>query len=114
MVYTRTAAVALSLLAQGVLGNLNIGQPYYPCLDQPCLDGLICRDNGLCTFPLPHELFRRVAAPAPIPAPGDYSVDGKCGPANGGLICNPNSPNYAGGCCSVSPFTPPFCSDAYW
>lgn len=29
-----------------------------------------------------------------------YSTDGKCGPQNGGLLCDPNSPNYHGTCCS--------------
>jgi len=28
------------------------------------------------------------------------SIDGRCGPANGGLLCDPNSPNYNGTCCS--------------
>lgn len=29
-----------------------------------------------------------------------YSTDGKCGPANGNLLCDPKSTAYSGGCCS--------------
>ncbi|RYF32590.1 MAG: hypothetical protein EOO38_30835 [Cytophagaceae bacterium] len=29
-----------------------------------------------------------------------YSTDGKCGPANGNLLCDPNSTVYTGSCCS--------------
>jgi hypothetical protein len=29
-----------------------------------------------------------------------YSLDGKCGPANGNLLCDPKSTTYTGACCS--------------
>lgn len=31
---------------------------------------------------------------------GKYSTDGTCGPANGNLLCDPNSTVYKGTCCS--------------
>lgn len=30
----------------------------------------------------------------------NYSQDGKCGPNNGNLLCDPNSTAYKGTCCS--------------
>ena len=32
--------------------------------------------------------------------PRDYSLDAKCGPTNGGLLCDPHSTVYNGTCCS--------------
>jgi hypothetical protein len=116
MIYTKTALVAFSLLAHGVLGNIKFPTPIISCTppDVKCLEGQVCGDDSHCRYRSPGELFRRVARPAPIPAPGDFSTDGRCGPAFGGLICNPASPNYAGGCCSVSPlYFTSICSGAY-
>ena len=31
----------------------------------------------------------------------DYSADGRCGPRNGNLLCDPNSTIYNGTCCSI-------------
>jgi hypothetical protein len=33
-------------------------------------------------------------------AGAQYSTDGKCGPTNGNLLCDPNSTVYTGSCCS--------------
>ncbi|KAH8723929.1 glyoxal oxidase N-terminus-domain-containing protein [Phaeosphaeriaceae sp. PMI808] len=43
-----------------------------------------------------------------------YSTDGKCGPANGNLLCDPKSTTYTGSCCSSYGWcgnTPAHCGD---
>ncbi|KAG0132211.1 glyoxal oxidase N-terminus-domain-containing protein [Tuber indicum] len=117
MVTTKTALILSALFAHGVFANIPFPDPYIECdpgaAEEKCLRGQYCsEEDELCKSPAPHELFRRIARPNPIPAPGDFSVDGRCGPANGGLICNPNSPNYVGGCCSQAGWcgnTPAYC-----
>lgn len=43
------------------------------------------------------SFVRSVEERASAPA---YSQDGKCGPNNGNLLCDPNSTVYKGTCCS--------------
>ena len=52
-----------------------------------CLSGQHCLPGGTCTCS--HGLIKR-----------QYSPDGRCGPLNGDLLCDPNSSVYNGTCCS--------------
>ncbi|KAI5852558.1 glyoxal oxidase N-terminus-domain-containing protein [Morchella snyderi] len=99
------------LLAQGVLGNIHFHREPTVCGDA-CPRGEVCTtDEPYCVRDA-HYLFARM--PNPIPAPGDFSTTGQCGPANGGLICDPAATSYTGTCCSYGYFssTPPATSSA--
>ncbi|KAL7274155.1 hypothetical protein RUND412_002955 [Rhizina undulata] len=114
MVSTKTVLFLSGLLAQGVLGNIVFPKPIIDCsagVDK-CLRGQYCDENKFCQCRSTLELTRR--SPIPAPAAGDYSTNGQCGPANGGLICDPNSTVYTGTCCSQYGWcgnTPAHCGD---
>ncbi|KAF2275068.1 DUF1929-domain-containing protein [Westerdykella ornata] len=74
-----------------------------------CLKGQECLANNTCAAYTNKDNFyprsyRRYVPDVELPQvekrQGQYSLDGKCGPQNGGLICDPNSKVYTGTCCS--------------
>lgn len=86
-----------------------------------CLTGQHCSEQNTCVADhsnayskVASRTIRRVA-PVTVKRQGvQYSQDGKCGPANGNLLCDPNSVNYQGTCCSSYGWcgnTPAHCGD---
>lgn len=103
--------LAAACLLTGILGNLHIPKPVIVCsgIGKNCLRGQYCDvDNRFvispwclmdadrrarrCHNPSLDILFGRSSLHKR--APGDPSLDGRCGPQNGGLICAPNSAVY--------------------
>ncbi|MCJ1429075.1 hypothetical protein MMC29_006988 [Sticta canariensis] len=86
--------------------NFNPFSHQQPCnpeetFHKECMRGQICSLNSKCvshtSSPYAESIqgrpLRRLVSRA-------LSLDGKCGPANGGTTCDPNSANYKGSCCS--------------
>ncbi|KAI4653688.1 hypothetical protein J4E93_001455 [Alternaria ventricosa] len=70
-----------------------------------CLTGQHCSETDCCVPDLKSEYSKLVSRSSlrVVPAKrqtAKYSQDGKCGPANGNLLCDPNSTVYKGTCCS--------------
>lgn len=71
-----------------------------------CLRGQHCTEADSCEASLTTDddysrsFVRSVAGSVDIRAAAAYSQDGKCGPSNGDLLCDPNSTVYKGTCCS--------------
>ena len=72
-----------------------------------CLRGMHCTDERTCEKPLLnslpyHQLFKKKSRPRSIGqlVKRALSEDGKCGPDNGDLLCDPKSTVYTGTCCS--------------
>lgn len=65
-----------------------------------CLRGQFCNEDNLCeaseqiTYPLSFRSVPRELVPRA------FSLDGTCGAANGGTVCDPASTVYTGACCS--------------
>lgn len=72
-----------------------------------CLTGQHCNEENKCAADSQSEYSKIVPRsrslirfPVQKRQTTKYSQDGKCGPANGNLLCDPNSTAYTGGCCS--------------
>ncbi|KAF1983887.1 carbohydrate-binding module family 18 [Aulographum hederae CBS 113979] len=69
-----------------------------------CLQGQVCTEDDTCK-PAPHhdlypKSFQRESTPQSTKRQTGFSTDGKCGPLNDGLLCDPHSVAYTGTCCS--------------
>ncbi|KAF2856855.1 carbohydrate-binding module family 18 [Plenodomus tracheiphilus IPT5] len=123
----RASLLGLGALAGLASANINFFwvQPTCdlqdPLLANNCLTGQHCDESGACCADVKGEYaskvsrsLRRVAPPAPAKRQTQYSTDGKCGPANGNLLCDPNATGYTGTCCSQYGWcgnTPAHCGD---
>ncbi|KAF1838726.1 DUF1929-domain-containing protein [Decorospora gaudefroyi] len=72
---------------------------------QRCLTGQHCTEQNTCVANLKSDKSKLVTRSSVrlVSAKrqtAKYSTDGKCGPANGNLLCDPNSTVYSGTCCS--------------
>ena len=76
-----------------------------------CLRGMTCLDGVTCTKPAVHvkpdSLFFLEPEALTLPSAGRlipraYSQDGKCGPQNGGLLCDPSSSVYTVGISAIA------------
>ncbi|EOD52800.1 putative glyoxal oxidase protein [Neofusicoccum parvum] len=67
-----------------------------------CLRGQRCTENNTCeAFVVSDDDYSRsFVRSVSGRATAAYSQDGRCGPTNGGLLCDPNSTVYKGTCCS--------------
>jgi len=72
-----------------------------------CLTGQHCNEENKCAANSHSEHSKIVSRsrsfswfPAERRQTSKYSQDGKCGPANGNLLCDPKSTVYTGTCCS--------------
>ncbi|CBX94899.1 similar to glyoxal oxidase [Plenodomus lingam JN3] len=119
-----------SLFALGVLAGtssamitLNWVQPLCDC-EKPeeikCLTGQFCTIDNICNALVVGQYASKVSRshlvdhPAPAKRQNKYSVDGKCGPSNGNLLCDPKATAYTGTCCSSYGWcgnTPAHCGD---
>ncbi|CAO2657437.1 Nn.00g035630.m01.CDS01 [Neocucurbitaria sp. VM-36] len=70
-----------------------------------CLTGQHCTEQNTCIADLKSDKSKLVSRShlrvvRAKKQAGKYSTDGQCGPANGNLLCDPNSTVYTGTCCS--------------
>lgn len=83
-----------------VLGNLHIPQPHVMC-KEICPVGKYCISGDTwCRTPVYRS--KLTSASYPRIRRQALSTDGRCGPNNGGTICDPNSTVYKGSCCSAA------------
>ncbi|KAH0257827.1 DUF1929-domain-containing protein, partial [Aureobasidium melanogenum] len=113
----KQSILLLGLSASATLANIYFPKVQPTCNSQDlqfsgCLKGQFCQQNNTCTavkhtWPMSFQdhgkrdifdFFKGVLKhQAKDP---NYSQDGKCGPNNGNLLCDPNSTVYKGTCCS--------------
>ncbi|KAG9560249.1 DUF1929-domain-containing protein, partial [Aureobasidium melanogenum] len=113
----KQSILLLGLSASATLANIYFPKVQPTCNSQDlqfsgCLKGQFCQQNNTCTavkhtWPMSFQdhgkrdifdFFKGVLKhQAKTP---NYSQDGKCGPNNGNLLCDPNSTVYKGTCCS--------------
>ncbi|KAG9831508.1 DUF1929-domain-containing protein, partial [Aureobasidium melanogenum] len=113
----KQSILLLGLSASATLANIYFPKVQPTCNSQDlqfsgCLKGQFCQQNNTCTaakhtWPMSFQdhgkrnildFFKGVLKhQAETP---NYSQDGKCGPNNGNLLCDPNSTVYKGTCCS--------------
>lgn len=106
----KAALFGLGALAGLASANINFVWVQPSCelgseLGDRCLTGQHCTEANTClpdsssddSKVISRSTFRVVPAKRQN---GQYSTDGKCGPANGNLLCDPNSTVYTGTCCS--------------
>ncbi|KAH0373081.1 DUF1929-domain-containing protein, partial [Aureobasidium melanogenum] len=113
----KQSILLLGLSASATLANIYFPKVQPTCNSQDlqfsgCLKGQFCQENNTCTavkhtWPMSFQdhgkrnifdFFDRISKhQAKTP---NYSQDGKCGPNNGNLLCDPNSTVYKGTCCS--------------
>ncbi|KAF4310289.1 putative glyoxal oxidase protein [Botryosphaeria dothidea] len=103
----KSSFLSLGLLAASANANI-IFNWVQPTCDfnadySTCLRGQRCSEQNQCDAFVTSDddysgsFVRSVEERASAPA---YSQDGKCGPNNGNLLCDPNSTVYKGTCCS--------------
>ena len=105
----KASLIGLGALAGLASANINFEWVNPNCSStdtyNKCLTGQHCGDYEICVPDLKSEYSKLVSrsqlrvVPAKRQA-AKYSTDGKCGPANGNLLCDPKSTVYSGTCCS--------------
>src|SRR5690242_11599521 len=102
----RTSIFALGALAGIASANITFRWVNLTCeANKPsrCLTGQHCGDGGNCIADIKSDHSKISTSHlrfVPEKRQAKYSQDGQCGPANGNLLCDPNSTVYSGTCCS--------------
>lgn len=121
----RPALLGISALAGLAAANINFRWVNPTCdITSPgpsrCLTGQHCTEQNTCVADAKSDrskLLSRSRSSLRVVAEKRqdiYSTDGKCGPANGNLLCDPGSTAYTGSCCSQYGWcgaTPAHCGD---
>jgi len=106
----KASLFALAALAGLSTANVNFVWQNPTCENGvPCLTGQYCTDTFRCLPNIKPEggytskvsrSLRRHGPRSSAKRQTQYSTDGKCGPNNGNLLCDPKSTVYTGTCCS--------------